>query len=452
MKAVYRLVLLMVFAGVSTQEGWCVQKMTFNLKQSIETALEHNSTLAQTKQDVFAARAKLGEARTGFFPKVTGNGNYTKLDVAPFMPGKIFANFSGAPADAFPKRIPIGQDKIYSFGIRIQQPIFTGFKVVNGYKIASEGVKMADAQMQKSEGDVTFQVIESYWNLIKAREFVTVSREAVEQMKSHVKDLENMFSLGMVTKNDLLKARVQLSSMEISSMRAANGEELAEKAFCNVMGIPLDTEVELTEPLETVPDDSISVSVEQSINAAIENRPELKMMLHGIRASKKAVDIAQAGYMPNVALVADYGYKRPDREYANQFYNTWTVSLVASVNIFDWGETYYKKMQAKSNVIKMQENYKQVQNAIKLETTSIVLQLREVEKRISVARDNVSQAKENYKITDNMFRQGMATNSEVLDASTLLTKAKTDYITALADYRITLARYRKAVGVIGKGE
>ena len=450
MKAVYRLVLLIIFAGFSTQEGWCVQKMTFNLKQSIETALEHNSTLAQTKQDVFAARARLGAARTGFLPKVTGNGNYIRLDVAPFMPGKIFANFSGAPSDAFPKRIPMGQDKIYSFGIRIQQPIFTGFKVFNGYRIASEGVKMADAQMQKSESDVILQVIESYWNLIKAHEFVTVSREAVEQMKSHVKDLENMFSLGMVTKNDLLKARVQLSSMEISSMRAANGKELAEKVFCNVIGIPLDTDVELTEPLETVHKDS--VSMKQSIEMALENRPELKMMQHGIRASERAVDIAQAGYMPNVALVADYGYKRPDREYANQFYNTWTVSLVASINIFDWGETYYKKMQAKSNVIKMQENFKQVQNAIKLETTSIVLQLREVEKRISVARENVSQAKENYKITDNMFRQGMATNSEVLDASTLLTKARTDYITALADYRITLARYRKAVGFIGKGE
>jgi len=450
MKLANKYVLVLLLIGLNWGQGWCVQKKRLTLKQSIEIALVHNSTLAQTRQKVFEARAKLGEARTGFLPKVTGTGNYTKLDVAPFMPGKIFAEFTGAPADAFPKRIPMGQDKIYSFGIRIQQPVFTGFKVLNGYRIASKGVKIAGAELKKSENEVRLQVIESYWNLIKAREFVAVSRDAVKQMKSHIKDLENMYSLGMITKNDLLKARVQLSSAKINLLRAENGKKLAEKAFCNVIGIPLDTNVELTESLETVEEDS--VSMEQSIKTALENRPELKMMKYGIESGKRAVDIAQAGYLPNVAIVADYGYKRPDREYANQFYNTWTVSVVASVNIFDWGETYYKKMQAKSSVLRMQENYKQVENAIKLETTSIILKLREVKERISVARESVSQAEENYTVTNNMFNQGMATNSDVLDASTLLAKARTDYITALADYKISMARLKKATGLMGKGE
>jgi len=450
MRSVYKYVLFLIVALTGIQQSYCEQKMSLTIKKSIEIALKHNSTIAQERQNVFSAKAKLGEARTGFLPKITGNGNYTKLDVAPFMPGKIFANFSGAPAEAFPKRIPIGQDQIYSFGIRVQQPVFTGFKILNGYKIASLGVKMADEGMKKSESEIILKVVESYWNLIKADEFVKVSRDAVEQMESHVKDLKNMFSLGMITKNDLLKAKVRLSSMEINLMRAENGRELAEKAFCNVLGIPLDTELELTEPLETAKLDTVSLN--QSIKLALANRPELKMMKHGINISKKAVDIAEAGYLPNIALVADYGYKRPDREYANQFYNTWTVSVVASVNIFDWGETYYKKMQAKSDLIKMRENFKQVQNGIRLEITSIVLQLQEVEQRISAARENVNQAEENYKITNNMFHQGMATNSDVLDASTLLTKAKTDYISALADYRITMAKYKKAVGRIGKGE
>jgi len=69
-----------------------------------------------------------------------------------------------------------------------------------------------------------------------------------------------------------------------------------------------------------------------------------------------------------------------------------------------------------------------------------------------VAEENVKQAKENFRVTEDLFQQGMATNTDYLDANTLLVKAKTDYISALVDYKLAEAQLKRAMGIIAKGE
>ncbi len=445
---------IVVFLFLGTGVLYPQEKMVLTLRQSIDMALSKNSGLAALKEKVEESKAALGEAKTGFLPSITSSANYTKLDVAPFMPGKIFQkgmpSIPGMPEIDLPKRITIGRDEIFSVGVTLQQPLFTGFRVLNGYKMAKEGLKATNAEYLSNKNKLIFRVEEAYWSVVKAEKFLELAKEAVRQVNKHLTDLENMHRVGMVTKNDLLKARVQLSNAKLREIQAANGLQLAKKAFCNLVGIPLDSNIKLVQKLEYKP--FREPSIEDASLQALNMRPEISSFKSGLKVSENAVKMAEAGYYPNLALVLNYGYNKPDRLYNMQFYTTWNISVVASMNIFDWGRTYYKRSQAQRRLNQMRENFKDLERGIRLEVIQVCLKLKEAEERIKIAEKNVEQAEENFNVTEDLFQQGMATNSDYLDATTLLTQAKTDYITALADYNIAKAKLKQVTGTIGKGE
>ncbi|MBC7187260.1 MAG: TolC family protein [Calditrichaeota bacterium] len=429
------------------------ERMALDMQKSIELALSQNERMTVARERVGEAAAKLGETRTGFFPQLRGSANYSRLDVAPFMPGRIFEGISksfpqipGMPAQQFPKRIPVGRDEIVGIGISLQQPLFTGGRLYRGYQMAEEGLKMAEASLKKEKGDLIFEVKQAYWGAVKAGKMVEVAHQGVERMEAYVQDLQNMYEVGMLTKNDLLKAKVQLSNVRLMEIQAQHGRRLAMGALCMLLGLPVDTELELTEQLERVP--PVEVDLEQARQLALRQRPEVQLMEHNRRLSQEAVRMASAGWLPSVALVLDYGYKRPDREYNPDFYATWTATVAAQINLFDWGATRYKKEQAERQLRQVQANMSALKDGIALEVTQATLAINEAKQSLALAEENVLQAEENYKVTLDKFHEGMVTNTEVLDANSLLVKAKTDHVSALADYQIALARLDRALGRI----
>jgi outer membrane protein TolC len=96
--------------------------------------------------------------------------------------------------------------------------------------------------------------------------------------------------------------------------------------------------------------------------------------------------------------------------------------------------------------MQMEEGKALLKNGIILEVTQSCFELEEARKRVLATQESVQQAEENYRVTDEKFKQGMATNTDLLDANTMLTQAKINHITALADYKVALAKLDKVIG------
>ena len=441
-RIIFLLTTLLLISTAFAQE-----KMELTLEQSIEIALKKNHSLKMQKEKLEAARAKVGEARANFLPKVSANATYTRLDVAPYISFKKMNEFMPPGPISFPDKITMGDDDIYGVTLTVQQPIFTGFKVLNGYKIASYGAKAEKYGYQKSKSELIFDVKKSYYGVLKAEQFLKAINESVALLKAHIDDLTRMYKVGLLTKNELLKAKVQLSDIEVTKIKAENIVKIARTAFCNVIGIPLDSNIHLKPELDA---ESIyqlkHIPAESAVAQALENRPELKQMDLNLKIGKKLVSLARSEYLPNIILVGNYNYKRPNREYENKFYKSWDVSLVAQFNIFDWGSTHYKIANSKHQYMQMEEGKALLKNGIILEVTQACFELEEARKRVLATQKSVQQAEENYRVTDEKFKQGMATNTDLLDANTMLTQAKINHITALADYKIAQAKLEKVIG------
>jgi outer membrane protein TolC len=73
--------------------------------------------------------------------------------------------------------------------------------------------------------------------------------------------------------------------------------------------------------------------------------------------------------------------------------------------------------------------------------------MREAERQILVSRKAIEQAEENFRITQERYKEQVTTSSDVLDAQILLTRAKSDYTNAIGDYHISHANLERAMGV-----
>ncbi|OQC54772.1 MAG: Outer membrane efflux protein [Deltaproteobacteria bacterium ADurb.Bin022] len=85
---------------------------------------------------------------------------------------------------------------------------------------------------------------------------------------------------------------------------------------------------------------------------------------------------------------------------------------------------------------------------IALEIKNAYLLLQEAQNQISVSETLIKQAEENFRISEERYKERVATSTEVLDAQTLLTRAKSEYASALGDYNIRLAHLQRAMGNI----
>ena len=89
-----------------------------------------------------------------------------------------------------------------------------------------------------------------------------------------------------------------------------------------------------------------------------------------------------------------------------------------------------------------------LKDQIRLEVKNAYLDLMDAGKQVEVARKAVEQAEENYRINLEHYREQLGTNTEVIDAQTLLTKVRTDYVNALVDYNMNYAKLERTLGIM----
>jgi len=442
------------------------ERLEITLDEAIGIALEGNLELAIVRGEEQAAHARLGQARAGFLPRLNASGSYTRLDEAPYMDasqfGDLFAplmapfndlveneyldpatleGLQGGGAD----KIYLGDDDIYSIGVSVEQPLFTGGRLLSGYGAAKHAAEAASLSARRAEDETRYEVTQAYTRLVVAQAAVEVTDDAVEQMRSHLSDIEAMYGEGMVLESDVMSARVRMSEVELERNSAEHGARLAQAALAFALGVSVDTEIVPVDGLEA----GASPSRDESawVDTAVANRPDLHAMSETTEAAGNAVSIARSGYLPQIVLIGNYNWDRPNREYEPEFYDHWSVTVALQMNIFDWGLTGNRIQEAKAGRIQAENGLALLEEAVRLEVRQSLLGHDEAAAAVVIAEAGLTQARESMRIARESFRSGAATNSDVLDAQTAATAAKMNRLAALARLKSAEAKLELATGI-----
>lgn len=417
-------------------------KLPLTVEKAIQLGLENSKALHTSRMKVEYADAKAGEANAARLPSLKFTGAYTRFSEVPPASIGPFPPLLTTPIVLAPTVL-----NNYNMKLSLTQPLFTGFRMDALSKAADYSAEAQNFEYSKERSDLMYNIRVAYWSLYKAMQIKKVLDENVEQVRAHLKDVQNMMAQGMMTSNDVLKLQVQLSDVQLKQMDAANGMQLAMIALNSTIGIPLSTQIDLESSVVHQPREYGDLN--KLITQAMENRPELKAMDSRLKAGEAGVTAAKAGWYPQIYLAGSAYYSRPNaRIYPtlDLFKETWDVTLGVSFDIWNWGTTVHQTDQAQAQLAQVKDALGEIRDGITLDLTQAYLNLQQTNERISLAEQGVKQAEENARVTSKRFNAGLASTSDMIDAEVAQLSAKTSHTNALVDYELAQARIAKSIG------
>ncbi len=436
--------LLSFLIGILMATGLLAQtRLEMSLEECIKYGLEHNKNIKIAAEKVKANKLKRDEVNTSGLPSLSLQAGYTRLSaVDPFT---ISIPFGGS-MQSFTVSPSILDN--YSAKLTLTQPLFTGFKIDLNKELTDQTTQASLYDLDAEKSKLRYNITNAFWTLNKVVEGKKVLEEYIKTIELHLKDINNFHKQGLVTVNEVLKLEVQLSSTKVQLLETMNGIEMARLNLLNTLDLPMDTEITL-KPEASQSQKIEAESLEEVNKLAISNRPELKAMAIRIDSRETAVELTRSSWYPDVYFIGNYNYSRPNQRIVptkDEFNGTWDVTLSLSYTLWNWNATSYRTQQAESELSQTNYQYQMMKDGVLIEVKQAWLNLSANSNRINLAEYTVKQAEENYRISYNLFKQGLIKNSDLIDAEVALFESKIKLVTAISDLRNAEALLNKAIG------
>src|SRR5262249_31388561 len=137
-----------------------------------------------------------------------------------------------------------------------------------------------------------------------------VVNQALTNIGAHLTDVRNMLSVGLIPPSDVLTSEAQQAHEQQLLIEAQNAAVTAAADFSGLVGLALDTSIDLVEPLDrpAAPLEPLAGLLE----TARANSPERKALEARVGAAGERIVAAQAAKLPNIALDGGYDAARPN--------------------------------------------------------------------------------------------------------------------------------------------
>lgn len=415
------------------------QKLT--LQESIELGLKNSKDLKISQSKLKSSDAKVSEVNSMFLPQLKFMANYTRLsdNVPPFQ---VNIPFSPVP-------IKISDPVLDNYNLRLslQQPLFTGLKLLSSKKSAEYNFTAAKLDYSKEMNEAAMNIHTAFWNFYRANEFRNLLEKSLNQIENHLKDTKNFLDNGLVTQNDYLKLQVQYSNTKLQLIEAENTLEVACAVFNKALGLPLEAKTEID--VDEIQIQDSEYEFEELLKEAKQNREEIQSLTFRLKAAEENITSARSGWFPNIYLTSNYYYSNPNNRFQplkNQWNDTWDVGLTLNWDIWDWGLTSSRTTQAEELSVQTQASLEKLTDNIEVEVYQSYLNLVKSKEKVEVSKLSLEQATENYRITSEKYKEQLATSTDLIDAEVSQVQAETNLISSLIEFNLAKVRLEKSVG------
>ena len=324
-------------------------------------------------------------------------------------------------------------------------PIYAGGRIrygIEASKYLAEATKL-DAENDKEE--VIQNTVEAYINLYKSKQTINLIKENLNQAQHRVNDLTNLEKNGLLARNDLLKAELQQSNVELTLLDAENNWQLANVSMDLLLGLPEKTEL---IPDSTLADQTFTVkTLDEYVQTAYTNRKDRASLDLRKKATETGVKIAKGDYYPSLALTG--GYIVADIPKFITITNAVNIGAGISYNLGSLWKTKAKVQEAEARTKQLEISESLLNDNIRLEVSKAYLNWTGNQKKIEVYAKAVEQANENYRITKNKYDNTLATTAELIDADIAQLQARMNLVFVKAD---AVVLYHKLLQTAGSLE
>lgn len=382
-----------------------------SLSQALEIGQKNNLNLQQGQQRIQQYTAKMQVQKSSYFPKIAASGLYNHITDIPDINLPVF-----------PATTTANDVDLYDLSLKLQQPIFTGFRISNLLRSAKEELNYSQAQYLTDMNGITYQIITVYrsaqLNLLQQKVF----QSSLQRIKNDLESTLNFYRAGQTSAFDTLTMANQCLKIqtELNELSRHYQILLTQLEFLlnisPVEGVEEFTSTEMMTELEPL---------ENYLQYAVQHRPELKQIKHQSQAQHYVKKSLTSTYWPQMYGQITFHYLKPE---VNILRTEWTDFFILGVNLqwdlWNSGRRKYeiKQLSHAINVLSLEEE--KARARIQNEVKQVYQNLLTDRDQLLLSKKLVQQEQERYRIAHQKYQQGLASVVELSNAEIALTTAE----------------------------
>lgn len=450
----------LLIALLSLTTGW---SQTTPIDRYIQTALESNIALQQQELSYEQSLAAMEEAKAMFFPKLSLEARYSvarggrafEIPIGDLM-NPVYDNLNlinslgQASSPDYPviptypniqnEQVNFLRETEHETKLRVAFPLFNS-AILQNHKIKQNLAAADRISVDVYRRELVKEVKTAYFNYAKAAEAVTLFENTLELVEENLRTTESLYNNHKITIDVVYSAGAEVEAVKQQLAEARKNANMARAYFNFLLNQPYDTAIETASEINIL---DYAAGETEARREAVQQREELKQLNHYLSASDNQVQLSKGAWLPQVNLVADYGFQGTHYRFSRD--DDFAMgSIVMSWNLFDH-TTKKKVQQAEIEKLKMQKQKEEVQQQIGLQVTNAYYDLEAGRQQVLLAQAELEAAQKAFRLVQKKYNQGQANLVEFTNARTQQTNAGQKLIIAKYDYQVKLAALERATG------
>lgn len=389
------------------------------LIEAMVSAYSSNPTLQAERARQRGTDELVPQALSGWRPTVNTEGSIAQ----------VWSDSNNGPAtENDPKSVAIG----------LSQPIFRGFKTINGTKAAEANVEAGKQSLLAIEQDILFQAIQAYMNVIRDRQIVGLRQQNVGVLQKQLTAADERFKVGEITRTDVAQSRASLSGAQsnVASAKATLAASVAN--YINVIGHQPGS---LKYPrLAKLPK-----TLEQAQAAAAEINPNILAAAYVEEASTFNIEVIKGDLLPAASLDASASFN-DDPSVGTSRSESARIEGVLTIPLYEAGRVYSSVREAKHVASQRRLEVIQAGRSVRESVSISWNNLAAAREIIRSAKSQVSAAALALDGVRQEYLVGSRTTLDVLDAETDVVSARIALVSAERDQIVAAYQILGSIG------
>jgi outer membrane protein len=416
-------------SGYSVRHFTLDANHAYTLAELVDLAEKHNPETKSAWENAIEQADALGVARSELFPALAAAVLSQTEREEPYSG----TSFYRETIQSFDLSLDLNYT-IFDFGARTGR-----------IDAAKAGLLAANFAFNDVHRQLIYRVAKAYYELLNTSGQEEAARSSLDNAEAIQRSAEALQSNGLATLPDVLEAKSATAQAEYDLQAALGAEDVAHGNLLTALGASPTSRIQVQPIVQLAIPDSIEGTVDDAIDRAVRQRPDLMRQLTSIRAANAEVRQTRAAYFPTLSLDA-----QPDAQslyameqtspggHTTQLDGSFTLSL--SWTIFDGGARKSNRAQAKASLQQAESQADTTRDLIENGIWAAYSNLKTAIRQRRAAQALLEAANQSYNAATESYHYGVRDLLDVTDAQRTLAKARsadvlaqTQVLTALAD-------------------
>lgn len=397
---------------------------SLTLDSAIARVLATYPSVAQASRGVVASQSRVRGSRSAYYPDVSANGSYVRLDPVPTF---------DIPGQGSIKLYPSNN---YDAHVAVRQTVFDFGKRSTEVSYAESLGQAADHNVELVESGLAYETIRTFYSILYLERSLDVQDQQIADLGRHLEVTREKVRTGSATDFDVLTTQVRVATAQSQRVDVANTLERERVRLRGLLGLSSDAPLRLVGTFDV---ETPHLQPDSLVALALTQRPEVKLSRDAEASAHIQRQLASVGDRPSVQVGVTAGVKNGYIPNLNEATANWDAGIQVNVPVFNGFRRSSHVAETQALLDATRDHTRDIERRVTTDVQQAIADVQASQERLTTSEVQVQQAEQAVSLAGVRYDAGVITNLDVLDAQTSLEAAR--LVALKARYDLVRSRY-----------